>query len=199
MTCAFGLLLWALASSPPAEPPDCGIPPIKEVAPFVGRDGCLRAVEYADLNGDGVVWDAVLVLERRKAGTSEADPDAPRPVLILAAQSDDSLKLAKRNDKLVPCVSCGQACGDTLTGLKAGPGTFTLTFESGCTAWRGRFQYTFAFSRRDKTWQLVRVREEETYTNDRRRGSATVYTPPKDFGKIDFADFDPENWKGKAR
>ena len=118
-----------------------------------------------------------------------------RQVLILTAQADGSLKLEKRNDKLLPCLNCDQTCFDSFQGITAGPGTFTVTFEVGCTT-MGTFQYTFAFSRRDKTWQLVRVREEEGNMDPKRRSVGT-YTPPKDFGKIDFADFDPENWKGK--
>ncbi len=194
------LLLWALSA--PASAPaqhDCGIPPTAEVAPFVGRDACIYAVEYADLNKDGVLWDAVLVLERRKPDPSGGDAThGDRPVLILTAQPDDSLKLEKRNDKLVPCSTCGGMCGDLFQGMKVGPGTFTVTLSSGCTAWRGIVDYTFGFSRKDKTWQLVRVKEQEIYSNDPKRGSTTTYTPPKDFGKIDFADFDPDNWKGRG-
>ena len=54
------------------------------------------------------------------------------------------------------------------------------------------------YSRKDKAWQLVRVEEENFNANDPDKGTTKVFTPPKDFGKIDFRDFDPEDFKGKG-
>jgi hypothetical protein len=55
--------------------------------------------------------------------------------------------------------------------------------------------FTFAYSRRDKTWQLVRAEVSFYYAPDAdSTEKSNIYLPPKDFGKIDIADFDPDRY-----
>ena len=87
--------------------------------------------------------------------------------------------------------------GDPFVGIEASAGTFTVMHYGG-SSWRWSSNVRFNYSRKDKAWQLVRVETSSFHTADPDKEKVEVATPPKDFGKIDFADFDPEDWKGKG-
>lgn len=143
--------------------------------------------QNADLNNDGRP-DILLIHEA-------AEDDGPRTLLIALRQSDGRLNVVKRNDKVVFCRQCGGVFGDPYESLEAGKGRFTVNHYGGSN-WRWVFSFDFAYSRRDKTWQLVRVDESSFHTSAPNNMKTRTYKPPRDFGKIDFADFDPENFKG---
>jgi hypothetical protein len=162
---------------------------------FVAAGMTPLAYEVADLNRDGRE-DAILVV----GPTPTPDDDfaaSPRLLLILVRQPDGSLREAKRNQRVVYCRGCGGINGDPFSGLDVGAGTFTVHYAGGDNL-RWFLAYRFDYSRRDTTWQLVRV-EEDTYQTDAVAPSVPmVFTPPKDYGKIDIADFDPDNWKAQG-
>jgi hypothetical protein len=162
---------------------------------FVAAGTTPLAYEVADLNRDGRE-DAILVLG--PTPTPEDDfAQSPRLLLILLRQPDGSLREAKRNQTVVYCRGCGGLNGDPFTGLDVGMGTFTV-HNAGGDSLRWFLAYRFDYSRRDTTCQLVRV-EEDTYQVDAAAPSVPmVFTPPKDYGRIDIADFDPDNWKGQG-
>ena len=120
---------------------------------------------------------------------------APRARLRFLGLPDGGLREAARNAKVAYCSACGGIMGDPFQGVSAGPGTFTVD-NAGGSSWRWGVSYTFNYSRRDDTWQLVRVKEENFHASDAATAKTEVSTPPKAFGKIGIADFDPENWKG---
>jgi hypothetical protein len=175
--------------------PEEEIPPA--IRPFVLEGTLPLALEKADLDGDGL-QDAVLVLEKQKTS-----PDAPdieegqRPLLVLLGQPDGSYRLAKRNDRIVYCSTCGGIMGDPFQWVEVGPRTFTVHHYGG-SAWRWSNAFTFNYSRRDHTWQLVRVETRRFNAADPGNVDVTVETPPRDFGKIDIADFDPDDYQGKG-
>ena len=107
---------------------------------------------------------------------------------------DGGLAEAKRNERIVMCSQCGGVFGDPFEGVTAARNTFTIMFYGGSN-WRWAYSYKFNYSRVDKTWQLVRAEETEYHTSDPDKMKTRAFTPPKDFGKIDVADFDPENYK----
>jgi hypothetical protein len=169
-----------------------------EVLPFVEAGTKAIAVEAADLNGDGR-GDFVLVLERENPATDADDfPVNERPLLLLVRGADGRLAAAKRNERLVMCSRCGGVFGDPFEGVEAGRNTFTVNFYGGSN-WRWKYSYRFNYSRVDRTWQLVRAEELSYHTSDPDKMKTRVFTPPKDFGKIDLADFDPEKYKRPAR
>jgi hypothetical protein len=162
--------------------------------PFVAAGTRPLAFEVADLNRDGRP-DAILVLEAEKD-----DPESdgrPRTLLILAGQADGTFREAARNAKIVYCSRCGGMMGDPFNGVDVGPGTFTVT-NAGGSSWRWGVSYRFNYSRRDDAWQLVRVQEDDYHASDAAKAKTIVSTPPKHFGKIDIAAFDPENWKNQG-
>jgi hypothetical protein len=190
------LLLCAAARGAAAQVEELQVP--AEVRPFVEAGTKAIAVEAADLNGDGR-GDFVLVLERENPAKDKDDfPVNQRPLLILVRGADGKLSAAKRNERVVMCSQCGGVFGDPFEGVEAGRNTFTVNFYGGSN-WRWKYSYKFNYSRLDKTWQLVRAEEISYHTSDPDEMKTRVFTPPKDYGKIDLADFDPENYKRPSK
>ena len=189
------LSLALLCAAPPlaaAQSEELRVP--AEVRPFVEQGTKAVALEAADLNGDGR-GDFVLVLERENPAKDADDfPVNQRPLLVLVRGDDGRLAAAKRNERLVMCSKCGGVFGDPFEGVEAGRNTFTVNFYGGSN-WRWKYAYRFNYSRVDKTWQLVRAEEISYHTSDPDKMKTRVFTPPRDYGKIDLADFDPENYK----
>lgn len=169
-----------------------------EVSPFIDEGKIAIALESADLNGDGS-RDFVLVIEDPKE--TDDSVKGKRSLLILTRRVNGKLVLAARNDKeAVYCRTCGGiSIGDPFMGIEVGRSTFTINHYGG-SAWRWTDDFTFKYSRRDKNWQLVRAEETSFHTSEPEKVKNHTYTPPKDFGKINLADFDPENYlKKKVR
>lgn len=161
----------------------------EEIRSFILPDTRLLAIETADLNRDGLN-DYLLVLEKPDVEEEQ------RPLLILLRLADGSLKLVKQNNRAVYCSSCGGMMGDPFQGVKAGKGTFTISHYGG-SAWRWSVETTFNYSKKDKTWQLVLVQNDSFHAGDPEDVTSKSYRPPKDYGKIDLADFDPDNYLKK--
>lgn len=162
----------------------------KEIERFIPASHEVVAVESGDVNRDGR-GDYVLVVEKT------TDEEGPRTLLVLTREADGSLRLARSGPKAVFCRSCGGVWGDPFEGLVVDNGKFTVLHYGGSN-WRWGYSYTFAWSRRDQTWQLVRVESRSFHTSAPQDMTTTVHTPPRHFGKIDLADFDPEDYLGKG-
>lgn len=65
--------------------------------------------------------------------------------------------------------------------------------------WRWSNGFTFRYSPRDKQWQLTRVEEGSFFVFEPENEKTSVYTPPRSFGLISFADLNPDNFKGKGK
>jgi len=179
-----------------AQQTDLKVP--AEVTPFVESGTKAIALEKSDLNGDGRD-DFILVLEQEKPAKGADDfPIGQRPLLILLRGADGKLTLAKRNDRVVMCSQCGGVFGDPFEGVIAGKNTFSVEHYGG-SSWRWKYSYKFNYSRTDKTWQLVRVEDISYHTSEPDKAKTRIYTPPKYFGKIDIANFDPDNYLRKKR
>src|SRR5438552_3882715 len=106
LICSFLLAIAAAAVS--AQDDGLNIP--ADVKPFIGKDRSAVGLEAADLNGDGRK-DYILVVENPGQKTAD-DLEGPRTLLILTREADGKLKLAKQNDKVVYCRTCGGVFGD---------------------------------------------------------------------------------------
>ena len=168
-----------------------------EIIPF--EDLGSRIIEYkqADLNGDGI-QDYLIILEVQKKETLDPDIDQKRrSVLILIRQQDNSLKLVKRNNNLAACSTCGGTFVDGFAELLVYKREFSISNHSGGNSASTAYTYTFAYSRRENTWQLIRVEtKQEELSKDKEY--KYVMKPPNDFGKIDFADFDSDLYLGQG-
>lgn len=178
-----------------AQTTDLKVP--AEVKPFVESETKPIALESADLNGDGLK-DYILVLERENpAETDEFDfPKNQRSLLILVRGKDKKLTQVKRNENIIMCSQCGGVWGDPFAGITVGKNTFTVNHYGGSN-WRWTADYKFDYSRIDKTWQLVKIEKDSFHTSEPNKSERKVMTPPKDFGKVDVADFDPDDYEEK--
>jgi hypothetical protein len=172
----------------------------EEVKPFVEKGMIPIALEASDLNADGRK-DFLLVLSPivPEGSTYDEAGDGARPLLILIRDANGALSVAARNDMVVLCKNCGGVFGDPFAGIDVRGTRFTVNNYGGSND-RWSYSYTFDYSRRDRTWQLVRVEESSFQALDPKRTERThIYTPPRDFGLINFADFDPDNYRKKGK
>ncbi len=178
-----------------AQEADIKVP--ADVLPFVEAGTKAIALEKSDLNGDGRE-DFVLVLEKEKPAKDADDfPVGQRPLLILLRGADGKLTAAKRNEKIIMCSQCGGVFGEPFEGVIAGRNSFSVEHYGG-SAERWKFSYKFNYSKIDKTWQLVSVQEIHYHTSNPNGGTNRTYRPPRDFGKIDIANFDPDHYLNKS-
>jgi hypothetical protein len=183
---AMALMLLAAQASQAAKPP-------ADVQAALPAGQTLLAWEAADLNRDGRP-DAIMVSEAK--ATSE--DEGPRLLQVLLRQPDGKLKVAVRSVRAVMCRQCGGVFGDPFEGVQTQAGGFTLLHYGGSN-WRWREDFRFAWSRRDQTWQLVAVDSLSYHTSDPDQQKQQHARPPRDFGLINLADFDYENWQGRGQ
>jgi hypothetical protein len=180
------MLLPALASHAASAPP-------ADVQASLPAGQTLLTWEAADLNRDGRV-DLVTVSE----ASAQQDDDGPRLLQVWLRQPDGKLKLAIRSERAVMCRQCGGVFGDPFEGIQTQAGGFTLLHYGGSN-WRWREDFRFAWSRRDQTWQLVAVDSLSFHTSAPDKQTSKHARPPRDFGLINLADFDYENWQGRGQ
>ena len=170
-----------------------------EIKRFVDGKRIPIALETGDLNADGRKDFVLVISDVVPEGAAYEEGAGERSVLILIRDANGSLNLAGRNDLVAMCKRCGGAFGDPFEGVVIKGTRFTV-MNYGGSADRWSYSYTFNFSRRDNDWQLIRVEESNFHTLDPERTMKTRrYTPPKHFGLITFAEFDPEKFKGKGK
>ena len=169
------------------------------VRPFVGKGKIAIALEKSDLNADGR-QDMILVTSEFIPENADWEEGAgERSVMILVRESNGSLRLSARNDLAVLCRNCGGVFGDPFAGVDVRGTRFTINNYGGSND-RWSYSYTFDYSRRDKTWQLVKVVDESFHALDPKHTTKRrVYLPPKNFGLINFADFDPDSFLKKGK
>ena len=166
-----------------------------EIANFIPKDKHLIFLKKADLNKDNLL-DYMVVLEKNvlEEETFESDtPVNPRNFMIIIKIKDGNFRIAKQNDKIIFCAECGGIFGDPFSDISLTKNGFIASMYGGSN-WRWSYDYEFSYSRIDKTWQLVNVSGTSFHTSNPEDAEVTNYKPPKDFGKIDLADFDPDNF-----
>lgn len=194
--CLVLMMMCAMALTAIAQRDEVKVP--AELKEFVLHNTKPIELKSADLNGDGKM-DYILVLTSTavEAGQEHND-ESQRITLIIVRKPEGELSIAARNHLVAFCASCGGIMGDPFEGVTVKKNSFTITNSGGSRErWSSSFQ--FNYSRRDNAWQLVRVTETEVDTLKPRSGKTTILIPPRHYGKIDFVDFDPEDFKGKGR
>lgn len=157
-----------------------------------------------DLNLDKIA-DYILVLRKvSEETTSNMDGGKPdkRPLLILLGQSDQSYKLAYKNDKAVYCIDCGGVFGDPFTGISIKNGYFSIEHGiSGGTHWEDIT--TFKYNKIKNNWYLYKDNYISYKFNDSQDENADALIldseklqTVKDFGEISFQKFNIYSDKG---
>ena len=195
------LLLASLLFAPSLWAEDRFVPDEKipsDLKPLITPGSKLLAYESADLNRDGLK-DYVFILEKQKTAENPDEIEVgQRPLKIALRLRDGSLREVKVNERMVFCSTCGGVYGDPFNGLEAKDGSFSVSHYGG-SGWRWGNTFQFNYSRIDQTWQLVMVEEFSFHGADPNTMKKKRYRPPKDYGKIDIADFDPENFKAVSK
>jgi len=167
-----------------------------EIAPFIEPKTYIGDWKTADLNGDGLNDYIVVLKEQTKAPYDPLRATKPPVVLIVIRQPDHTLKLDKRSDRAI-CSKCGDLAPGKHNGLlqvTASKRTFSISLQvAGGPRWFYDDTFVFGYSKRDHTWQLVRIETNQTRVDDD-NPPTDIRTPPKDFGKIDFSDFNPDDF-----
>ncbi|MCW5605418.1 MAG: hypothetical protein KIT18_12825 [Burkholderiales bacterium] len=187
---------WWMSAGPRAALAD--VP--AEVRPFIEKDSVPIELKKADLDRDGRE-DWLLVIQHAKPRIdpkSGYEEEGLRSLLLLVRGADGRLAAAARNDHVAYCCNCGGIWGDPFVGVDAGAGRFTVSNAGGSNRNRWTYSYTFAWSRIDSAWQLVRVESTAHDVLDPKGESLVVHRPPRDYGKIDFREFDPQDYKGRG-
>ena len=134
--------------------------------------------------------DMIMVLKKNGEDTSSNVVDHPekRPLFILLGQSDNTYRLAARNDNAVYCIDCGGMMGDPFMQVVIKNGYFSIEHYGG-SAWRWTRTITFKYSRDDKYWYLHKDGGESFHASEPGKMTAKVRTI-KEFGKVPFDKFD---------
>jgi len=189
----FSLLVSGMAVL--AQTSDVNVP--DEVKPFIESGSAAETVEKGDLNGDGRP-DYILVYAKPPKPDDTFDDDDLRTTVVLIRDAAGKLSAAAANDAAAFCRSCGGVLGDPFQGVKIKGTSFTIMNYGGSSD-RWSNEYTFSYSKRDNNWQLTRAEESSfsAFTPDKVK--TKVLTPPKNYGLINFADFDPGAYEGKGK
>jgi hypothetical protein len=134
--------------------------------------------------------DMILVLKKNGEDSTSDVSEHPekRPLLILTANNDGSYELAARNDNTVYCVDCGGVMGDPYMDVVIRNGFFSIEHYGG-SSWRWTRIITYKYSPADKGWLLFKDGNESFHSSDPGKVERKILTS-KDFGKVEFEDFD---------
>ena len=144
----------------------------------------ILAAAHGDINADGTP-DAVVALSHGADDGSHGEEF--RSLLLLVRDTGGQLRLAARNDRIIPCRTCGGSLGEPSIHLDADSGSFMLRTEGG-TGWLWSNEYLFRQANGDR-WTLASIRESAQHrTSDEATSSELT---AGDFGVIDFTGFDP--------
>lgn len=167
-----------------------------EVKPFVITGTAAIALKKGDLNGDGTL-DYIMVLDRTSGEVGYADHETDeRPTLLIVRDRAGKLSLAARNDFIVTCNNCDASTSRPFDGIFIEKNNFTIEFKTGSQSHLS-YQVTFRYSPRDKTWLLARVYETD-YDIYKDTEATQLFTAPRNFGKIAFAEFASTDFRGKG-
>ncbi len=157
-----------------------------EAKPFVLKGYEMLDYITGDLNADKRS-DAILILKVAGEDTVLFD-EIKRPLLLLLRQPNGRLKLAKRNDDMVLCRSCGGVFGDPYAGTSIKKTTFIINFYGG-SSWRWGYEYTFSYNAAAKNWLLTRESDESYHDGDPEATMKKNIIGAVEFAGINFDNF----------
>lgn len=132
---------------------------------------------------------AVLIVEESDAASNQLGEGAKRQVILLARGEDNALRVMGRNDRLVPCATCGGMAGDPYAGTRVQAGRFTIATAGGSRE-RWSNDYVFVYEPAARRFVLDSAKRSVIDTLSDAHAEATG--DAQDLGVITFDDFDPE-------
>jgi len=159
------------------------------IAQFIPENYTILDTVSGNLNLDQYT-DMIVVLKKNGEDTTSNVVDHPekRPLLILLGQTDNTYKLAARNDNAVYCFDCGGMMGDPFVRVVIKNGYFSIEHYGG-SSWRWTRIITFKYSSVDNYWYLHKDGGDSFNASDTENVTTKIKTT-KDFGKVPFDKFD---------
>lgn len=129
----------------------------------------------------------ILITEALRSFPRDDSGYEPRSVVLVAVSAEGQTRVG-RNDRIVPCATCGGIAGDPYADTVISNGRFTIVIAGGSRE-RWSAQYTFAYDPDAQRFVLERANRSvvDTLTD----AHAQSDQDPQDFGVIAFDDFDP--------
>jgi hypothetical protein len=161
---------------------------------LLNKDSKVIAHAAADINGD--TFDDYIVAIGLDPNDAEWKEVQDRKLFIIVRQGENYAVHSTSNLVLL-CSTCGGTFGDPFSGIQTGNKWFAISHYGGS---RGKwaFGYKFGYSKKYDKWQLIEVNEESFDSFNPEKSERATYKPPKDFGMINFEDFDPFDYRGKG-
>ncbi len=157
---------------------------------FIPDGHDLLAKTEGDINNDGIS-DLVMVVKSQQEKADEMPgEDVPGRILILLTKdSSGKYSRAGENTKAILAKNEGGAASDDpFEGITITPGKFAITHMGGA-AERWSYEHVFTYDKAANAWFLTEINTGSFSTMNPQDETMKTETP-KDFGKINFVDFE---------
>lgn len=162
---------------------------LKKITKYIPNNYFVLNIATGDLDLDNIE-DIILVVRKDNEDKTSNVIDHPekRPLFILIGKSDQSYKLAAKNNNAVLCFDCGGVMGDPFVGITIKEGYFSIEHNGGSN-WRWIKTATFKYSKEKVNWYLYKDEGIDYHTTALNESVSKVKTA-KDFGIVPFEEYD---------
>ena len=144
--------------------------------------------QQGDLNNDGIT-DALILIEEKNSTSELAGEGAKRILMVITVKEGGGYEVAARNNKLVPCKTCGGISGDPFGYMNIQPGGVIHLLVEGGSREHWSSEYFFKFNESQKNWSIEKILMESSDSESGKSISRKYL--PKNIKQGEFSAFDP--------
>ncbi|MGC9562549.1 hypothetical protein [Brachymonas sp. M4Q-1] len=145
-------------------------------------------VQQGDLNNDEIT-DALILIEEKNSTSELAGEGAKRILMVITGKEGGGYEVAARNNKLVPCKTCGGISGDPFGYMNIQPGGAIHLLVEGGSREHWSSEYFFKFNESQKNWSIEKILMESSDSESGKSISRKYL--PKNIKQGEFSAFDP--------
>lgn len=145
-------------------------------------------VQQGDLNTDEIT-DALILIEEKNSTSELAGEGAKRILMVITGKEGGGYEVAARNNKLVPCKTCGGISGDPFGYMNIQPGGVIHLLVEGGSREHWSSEYFFKFNESQKNWSIEKILMESSDSESGKSISRKYL--PQDVQQGEFSAFDP--------
>ena len=145
-------------------------------------------VQQGDLNTDEIT-DALILIEEKNSTSELAGEGAKRILMVITWKEGGGYEVAARNNKLVPCKTCGGISGDPFGYMNIQPGGVIHLLVEGGSREHWSSEYFFKFNESQKNWSIEKILMESSDSESGKSISRKYL--PQDVQQGEFSAFDP--------
>ena len=145
-------------------------------------------VQQGDLNTDEIT-DALILIEEKNSTSELAGEGAKRILMVITVKEGGGYEVAARNNKLVPCKTCGGISGDPFGYMNIQPGGVIHLLVEGGSREHWSSEYFFKFNESQKNWSIEKILMESSDSESGKSISRKYL--PQDVQQGEFSAFDP--------